>query len=1063
MSGAIEIVSASAGTGKTYAITERLKEALLSGQARPEAVVVTTFTRKAAAELRERTRKSLLDAGRLDLARRLGAARIGTVHSVCGGLVDDLALELGLPPGLRILEGDAAGRELNRALSKAASPEQQSQLAEIQSRMPEEDWGHAVKRLVDSARLYGFSAEKLRSAAQGSTDEVLAMLGQRGDQAKIESTFLEALKAARKYFAGFKKPTGYVSKALDRAQGIADSFDKPSGTRWSEWNYFCSFAEKTAVQKEVEGGNPLAALCEAAERHRAHPVLHDDLRNWITLVFEIAAQALADYTEHKRTLGVVDFVDQETYAVRALTDPEIRASLEGDVDLVLVDEFQDTSPIQLEIFLRWSELAQSSIWVGDQKQSIYGFREADPDLLDQAVASILGDTLPETLNQSWRSRPDLVDRTSKIFADAFAAHGVSEDLVRITAAMSEEPAGLGPVLERWQLEKAKAADFPSTVADGLRQLLDDHEVRVRDPLTEEVRAVEPRDVAIICRRGEKALGVANALEDAGIPANVERKRLVDTHECAVVLAGLALWVDPKDSLALAELARLLGGSDPDEWLSELLSPVGDADLAAQAALAQLPKSVEELRARQDEASIAGLPAAIERVVEILELRELCLSWGNAEQRLANLDALRAYGVRFVEETISSGGVPTIPGLLDHLARQDSRDEKDRSDMQGVPVDRPGVTVMTYHAAKGLEWPVVILLETDWSRDPQILGVSLSWNEEISMSLDSPRAGRSARYWPNPYSRNTKNSLFHEKANDHPDARAARERAEKESLRVLYVGWTRARDRLVLASEADKLDKGMLGHLATTALAEPTETSAREEGGEVLEGSVNWGGGQSIRIPLRTGAIRSPQRPEPRPGRGPVAAGRASFSPARIPASEIRAAGEVKDQVALGSAIALAGSPDMRDLGEALHGFLAVDRPGYATELRQQLARDLLGRWCVADTLSVDSLLEVGDRLVEFVRERWPEARWHRELPLKMRRDDGTVVAGIADLVLETADECVVIDHKSFPGGLSEDPERVEEFSGQLGAYVSIMSRACPGKELSAWVHQGIAGKMVRLR
>ena len=57
----------------------------------------------------------------------------------------------------------------------------------------------------------------------------------------------------------------------------------------------------------------------------------------------------------------------------------------------------------------------------------------------------------------------------------------------------------------------------------------------------------------------------------------------------------------------------------------------------------------------------------------------------------------------------------------------------------------------------------------------------------------------------------------------------------------------------------------------------------------------------------------------------------------------------------------------------------------------------------------------------------------------------------------------MIDHKSFPGGLDEDPERVEEFSGQLGAYVSILSRACPGKELSAWVHQGVAGKMVRLR
>src|SRR6185369_1200995 len=114
----IEIISASAGSGKTYRLASVLQDAIANGGARPDAVLATTFTNRAAAELKERTRTRLLQAGRVEDAHRLGAARIGTVNAVCGRLVADFSFELGLAPDLRVIDERAAAVALRQAMSR---------------------------------------------------------------------------------------------------------------------------------------------------------------------------------------------------------------------------------------------------------------------------------------------------------------------------------------------------------------------------------------------------------------------------------------------------------------------------------------------------------------------------------------------------------------------------------------------------------------------------------------------------------------------------------------------------------------------------------------------------------------------------------------------------------------------------------------------------------------------------------------------------------------------------------------------------------------------------------
>src|SRR5262249_41705303 len=159
------------------------------------------------------------------------------------------------------------------------------------------------------------------------------------------------------------------------------------------------------------------------------------------------ARTLRAYEDYKRAWGAIDFTDQEVFALRLLERRDVRTRLDGEIDLVLIDEFQDTSPLQLAIFLRLAEVARRSVWVGDQKQSIFGFRGTDPALMDAAVEPVLAGREPEPLDRSWRSRPELVALTSEVFAQAFARDGFPASRVRLAPESAAEPAGLGPVVE----------------------------------------------------------------------------------------------------------------------------------------------------------------------------------------------------------------------------------------------------------------------------------------------------------------------------------------------------------------------------------------------------------------------------------------------------------------------------------------------------------------------------------------------------------------------------------------------------------------------------------------
>jgi ATP-dependent exoDNAse (exonuclease V) beta subunit len=1057
---AIHVVSASAGSGKTHRLVDELYRAITDAvhPVRPEAVIATTFTVKAAAELRERVRARLLEQGLVGEAQRLGAARIGTVNSVCANLVDELAFELGISPDTHVLDEEASKRAFERSLSGLLARVQGDEgpetnaligpaadLLALEDRMPGLEWRDAVQAVVEYARTNRIEPGALRASATRAADSLLAYLPTaRPDGAALDRELAGALAAF--VGSGELDTTKVTGEMVTNAQRALARLREGKTLSWWEWGRFAT-SEPGAKSRTLY--DPVR---QAALEHARHPGLASDVRAAIDAVYELAAQAIEVYAGYKRLWGVLDFVDQEVLALDLLARPHVREMLAEQVDLVLVDEFQDTSPLQLEVFLALSQLAPRSVWVGDQKQAIYGFRGTDPALMDAAIAAIEtsgGAGALETLAHSWRSRAELVRLTSDMFAPAFAAAGIPEERVRLAPApTTPDPDELGPVAEVWRLAAGRRkAEEAGALANAVRGLLGDGSVRVRDLMTGTPRRPIPADVAVLCRTNRGARRVAAALEGSGIPAVLGRPGLIASPEARVTLAALRLWVDGRDALAAAELGRLLSRPDePDAWLEAIVD-------AAGAPFNDLPDVVRVTAARAANPG-AGMLAAFDAATEAVGVRERCLQWGGSGQRLGNLDLLRALAWDYAELCESEGETCTVAGLVAYLESLSA----DQLDLQATLGGQDAVTVSTWHGAKGLEWPVTVLYELGDLREPSAFGVSGA-SERETFAFEDPLGGRWIRYWPDPF--RPREALtyrgkteFHDAVRAGAEHRAEASRALREELRLLYVGWTRARDLLVLATKNGKMLDGVLDLLRDSngapSLAEPG-----------VDGAAVWGG-RLVRTRVRETGPGDPDYQVPEPAEGYPTREPRMYPAARAEASGASGAGVLGPSETIGAALLVSTPTDWAALGSACHAFFSADRGGLSDEERREVARGLLEAHGVLSALRPEDLAREGTSLRSWLDTRWPRARWHWEWPLMSRIPDGSQIHGFADLVLELERGLVLIDHKCVAGDLPQALASAKSYGGQLRVYCGMLERATGKKVEAAWIHLALQGATVVL-
>lgn len=1030
--GVVEIVTASAGTGKTHRLGGEVKAVVAGRQVRPEAILAVTFTRDAARELLERTRAMLFQAQKPADAQRLLGARIGTVHAVFGGLLSDYALEAGRSPAAQVVS-EGPGGALFRIAADAAIGRHAARLNALAWRFGHEatrrDWHKMVGEVVDLARQNGLGDADLPACAARSWDGLRAVLEPPAtDGDALDAALRRAVTDALARLPGGDE-TGTTAKAIETLREAELAL--PDGKL--PWPLWAKLAKLTAGKASAATIRPVV---EAAAAHGRHPRLHADLRAFIEGVFACAAESLSAWEGFKAARGLVDFADQESAAFKALARPAVRQRLSEEAGLLLVDEFQDTSPMQLALFLRVAALLPRSVWVGDPKQAIYGFRGTDPELMGAVADRIQAQSgrLPEMLGEMRRSRPALVRFANDVFRHAFAPAIPPERVV--VGEYRQEPPGLSAALNLWRLHGGKVEEAAAALASGVAGLLAAREAWPVPPWDK--RAPGPlrgSDIAVLCRTNDSARRVAEALAAAGLKVALGRSGLLARAECVLALAGLRRLADPSDTAALAEMAHVAeGDAEAPAWLETVLG----AQEPRAALEARVPglATLDALRTRLD----ALTPAeALDAVIAALGLPQRLRSWGDATTRLANLEALRGLALSY-EDECRQGGLPaTAAGLCAWLPAQEAEEP--------ASPDPDAVQVLTVHKSKGREWPVVVVADLDAEPKGRLFDQPVAMPRDGALDPQDPLAGRWIRLWPWPYGRQETGVGLDRSAAESPTGQADAEAARREAVRLLYVAVTRAREWLVLAprvkaataKEPAKLRTAWLDILGEHAPVLPVSGA-----GPVKAGGAEHPCAVQDLVPPEEAVAR-----EPEVAVGPaLPAGDPPSHAARLirPSALTGAAPPALVPVSLGERLALVGTPDMAALGEAVHGFFAADDPARPIELREAMAARLLRNWGVS-ALTPAQVVTAGDRLWAWLRRRWPGCSWRSEVPV-LQAVGAQRLSGRVDLLVEHAGGLAVIDHKTFPGRTEYWPGRAAAHLPQLEAYAAVLE-AATGRPVTA--------------
>lgn len=1077
----ITIVGASAGSGKTHRLTREVTTAL-SGANRIDvtSLVAVTFTRKAHAELEARIRERLIADEAFDDALRLPLSYVGTIHAAALRLLQELALEAGLSPTLDVVAGNET-KLLREAFERTLDAETRVRLEvlaaavelDLDRQTRRTDWIRPCADIMDLARSNRINPEALVGMATDSSDGLLALLPAAvGDGAQLDEGLARELVRARERLAGQGDGTAKTAQAVDL---LSSSLDKLTDgeLRWSGW------AKLATIAPSKKCDHIVASLRLAAARYEEHPRFHGDIRALIHGIFSAASAGLVAYRDWKRERRVIDYIDMLDGALQLLDDPTVRAELAERLRLVVVDEFQDTSPIQLALFLRFHDLARRSVWVGDRKQCIFEYAGADPALMDSVADWVSrAGGVRDRLEFNFRSRPELVRCCSELFAAALARHGFSREEVVVEPKRVVPPElSRLPPLGIWTLDGTSKDGDAHAIAHGVKRMLaDPHRTPVVDRATGAVRPVRAGDIAVLAATNQWADALAVALHALGVRVSIARTGLFATPEGTLIDSALRWVIDAHDELAAANLDALAGGwleGKGDDWLEHRIRAIA-ADAVPETADGWRA-SLDSVRARL---TLLSPTEALDLTLEALDAARICARWPDASQRVANLDALRAMAMSYEARCAQERQAATLAGLIRYFDSTRlptlQRDEMLPSDDQHVPSDDSAVVICTYHKSKGLEWPVVILANLDRSTRRTAFEAA---PETLSGTFDAehPLVGRSIRYWPWPLGAIEKAPLA-ERAAQSPAGRAVSQRETRERARLLYVGFTRARDHLVLAIRLVK-GKPLCGWLESLAVENERimKLPVDAEDGTIAE--TRLGVDVQARV-WRLGAREERERIEPttprwfeRPAQ---AAPRIAY---RItPSNEMIEWPALAREVAqsrigrierISSGVALRSRLQSYDvLGQAIHGFLAADVAGVANDARRARARGLIDGWGVAATLDADALIEASEVFSSWVNRRWPGALWHRELPIEgpVATETGERwLSGIVDLLIETAEGYVLFDHKSFPAP-NEAAWRVkcEGFIPQVLAYATLLEGLGAKRVMECWIHLPVGGGVVEI-
>ncbi len=1065
------LVEAGAGTGKTTVLVDRLVALVASG-VRLDRVVAITFTEKAAGELRLRLRAGLEKAinNAQDEEQRscmrgalacLDRAHVATIHGFCSSLLRERPVEAGIDPGFAVAD------KLRQTVIEET----------VWDEWIRGELARDLPPAVAEAHALGFRLRQIRELAGKLLNhrDALGDVPEAHDDIGGGELLTQLARAAEDFEArGRNNCSAADDKLLPRLAEFAEAVraldDLPEEMRLAHALRHVKTPPLNAGKKPDWTDDSLAELREDIRTLRA------DIENVEKAVRHNAAVRVVKwldgfvnaYQREKTARGVLDFQDMLTLARDLLRDrTDVRRHFKRAFDRILLDEFQDTDPLQCEIafFLAEREEDNADAWdevvlepgklfvVGDPKQSIYRFRRADIETYEKARELIRKAGGVLELVENFRTRPAIIEGVNTVFEPLMQPPAEGErryqpDYAALTAFRPRDECGAGTILldltgelpEKAKVGQTRAVEARA-VAGFLKRMRETDDYRVYDRDLKDWRRPELKDVAILFRTMTSLDDYEDALARYEIDYRIAGgKRFYIRSEVLELITVLSAIEDPHNTAAIVGALRspFFGVSDDDivihRFRAGSLSYLDDTG-----GVPVVRDSLDLLRELHVDRESDRVATLIERLFEHTKAPELFLLKPSGEQRHANLmkvtelaDALER------TEHVSFGGFVRWLRETVQLAPEESES----------PLSEEGddfVRLMTVHKAKGLEFPITILadLSSYSSRKEEIIV------DHINERMDFGFGSQDSAFGTDTY----------EEARKIED-----QRREAEVARLLYVAVTRARDLVVIPwidADGPVAARGLLPHLA------PLRT---------LESADGSGAGG---VPTRSPDVA-------RIDAGDLDPGKANRAPGRLPAADILNAAGASGDAAQARETWRA---DMTGLLESSHRPLEISTPSagdYDRSLSGPLHDDparpdlafggtrfgtlvhdvfeavSLGGMTTDEAGISETVAKVsqalaavnglGDGAAEAaaglvtrglatnVMLRAAATRNWKEVPVTTAIDDG-LLEGTIDLLFEGDDGLIIVDYKTNIPGEGGVDALTEHYTSQMQSYAAAVTAA----------------------
>ncbi len=1024
-------VAAGAGTGKTTLLVERYLSIVSSGRARCVEIVAITFTEKAAGEMKYRLRREI--ASRLrkegldpDIRSRLEEAYIelerapiSTIHAFASMILREHPLEAGVDPFFDQLDALAGPLFLDRCWNDflAATPES---IEPVISRFL--SMGGSLDRLREIAfALYDNRSDRhaegmFVSRAGGSTPASPEL------NEPIVDSFMRSLEgyAERLRALAGEHCKDRGDKAYAGAMLILENFERARGISGGELEDFLlgmPMPRKNAGSRSnwstAESCDEVKGIIEAVREGRAGlgTAVMDRLRDGLSGWFD---EFIDSVERRKRAEGPLDFDDLLIRARELLGKGELLGELRERYRFILVDEFQDTDPLQSEIvFLLAGDGPGRLFVVGDPKQSIYRFRRADVEIYEEVKERLASRGAAINISQNFRSVPPIVDWVNETFARIIEPPDVGRYQPRYEPIAAARE-GAGPSVIDLDLELAdgewNVTDIRRVEAEAIGRLIHEliaEERLVLDQATKETVPLSYRHIAVVYPGTTGIDFYEETLRREGIPYIIEGGKLYYTRQEVRDIAS-ALWVveNPYDPVALVAILRspLFGFSDEELFLFResggsfcYLDP-GVVETEQFEDIFSAFRLLVNLRA---ERNASGPAAVLRTLLRETNFLEFCLSRPSGEQRVQNIRKILQNARGFEQRNLSF--------------RSFARWLKDRetfvtaeAESPLVEEDEDAVRLLTIHKAKGLQFPVVVL-------------ANLSQQRSRKGSLVVERGGD--------FQFKTGGGLGTSRFQDAVEAEERRE--EAESARLLYVAATRAGDALVVPRLPETKRKSK--ERSYYQLLEPGLAGGEAVG--LVEHRVLSG------LPPLTGSLR-PFRKKPRTG-GARERGRWIEMRERLVRRAagtevlITPSGEAGHETFAAPDGRVGRAEESRLFGLAFHHLMEMVDPSVES-VADSAVRASAERFRLGEAGGLGRLAERTLRS-DLLAEARSSGHIHREVPFTLLRE-GFVVEGRIDLMYRMEGRWRIVDYKTDdppPDGIDS---RFEAYRGQGMLYALAASR-----------------------